>query len=91
VSPTPHLRTETDPVSEKCSFVFFRTPDNGQSKENSNADSLALFMMRKGHGRRSCILFRVLSKQILGVNKKNADPYTGWMVCSATTALTFWI
>jgi hypothetical protein len=27
----PHLRTETDPVSEMLCFLVFRIPDNGQS------------------------------------------------------------
>jgi hypothetical protein len=37
---------------------------------------------------RSCILFKVLFKQMLGVNeKKNENPYTGQMVCT----MTFWM
>jgi hypothetical protein len=32
VSPPPHLRTGTDPVSETLfSLIFFRIPDDGQS------------------------------------------------------------
>jgi hypothetical protein len=31
VSPTPHLRTETDPVSETVCFLVSRIPNDGQS------------------------------------------------------------
>jgi hypothetical protein len=31
--PPPHLRTETDPVSETLCFLVFRIPDDGQSSE----------------------------------------------------------
>jgi hypothetical protein len=37
----PHLRTETDPVSEALRFLVFRIPDNGQSPKPSNSYSLA--------------------------------------------------
>jgi hypothetical protein len=30
--PTPHLRVETGPVSEKLSSLIFRIPDDGQRK-----------------------------------------------------------
>jgi hypothetical protein len=30
----PHLRTETDPVSETLRFLAFRIPEDGQSPEN---------------------------------------------------------
>jgi hypothetical protein len=29
----PHLRTETDPVSETSCFLFSRIPDDGKSPE----------------------------------------------------------
>jgi hypothetical protein len=32
-SPFPHLRTETDPVSEALCFLVFRIPRNGSSPE----------------------------------------------------------
>jgi hypothetical protein len=30
MSPSPHLKTETDPVSEKLCFPLVRIPDDGQ-------------------------------------------------------------
>jgi hypothetical protein len=33
VSPSPHLRAETDPVSEKFCFLVFIIPDDRQSPE----------------------------------------------------------
>jgi hypothetical protein len=35
--PPPHLRTETDPVSEMLSSLVPRIPDDGQSKKPSNS------------------------------------------------------
>jgi hypothetical protein len=33
LSPSSHLRTDTDPVSEALCFLVFRIPDDGQSPE----------------------------------------------------------
>jgi hypothetical protein len=37
MSPLPHLRTETDLVSEMLFLLKFRIPDNGQSPKPSNS------------------------------------------------------
>jgi hypothetical protein len=34
VSSPPHLRTDTDPVSEMSCFLFSRIPDDGKSRKN---------------------------------------------------------
>jgi hypothetical protein len=34
---SPHLRMETDPVSETLCSLLFRIPDNGQSKKSYNS------------------------------------------------------
>jgi hypothetical protein len=36
VSPSPSLRTETDPLSEKLCFVVFRIPDDGVQKPSNS-------------------------------------------------------
>jgi hypothetical protein len=50
VSPTPHLRTETDPVSKTLrSSVFFRILDNGQSPKTQWSWMLYSFFFLKFH------------------------------------------
>jgi hypothetical protein len=43
VSP-PHLKAETDPVSETLCLRDFRIPDNGQSPKTSNSEFFVLFI-----------------------------------------------
>jgi hypothetical protein len=41
VGVSPHVRTETDPVSETLCFLVYRIPDDGQSpKKSSNSECL---------------------------------------------------
>jgi hypothetical protein len=43
VSPSPHLNTETDPVSETLCFLVFRIPDDGQTAEDWQFQILNVF------------------------------------------------
>jgi hypothetical protein len=43
VSPSPHLRTDTDPVSETLCFLVFRVPDDEQSPETLYFSTVLLF------------------------------------------------
>jgi hypothetical protein len=40
VFPTPHLRTETDPVSETLFSLVFRIPDDGQGYRSGGPGSI---------------------------------------------------